>query len=726
MSEVCLIVGWYDDPAPTRAAELCECLRRNADHPRVSAIHLFLEVSDVDTPIAHQKIQPMQLGRRLTFADALQFANTRLSGRITIIANTDIYFDETLDTLTQYDLSGHMLCLSRWDDGADGVSRLFDNARSQDAWVFRPPIPTIECSFPLGVPGCDNRFAAEADRAGLIVSNPSRTVRAHHLHMSGIRRYQKSDQVPGPYLALPPANLTPPERAFNSVRPARDDSAEPKHVRSVRTSLISARESLRRNELEQSVHAKNREFPAYALDVPRVKNPNTNAHQLAASRDAIYALTSLSPASSSEASQRAAILSWRRAGLIPISFNRPNEISSLAQRYDIDFFALDDATESVFGQSFVPIHIMVEWANCNGSSVIIINADIELDLTPQQMRRFQLHGSNGLVYFVRWNHDGVLSRASREAWGIDAFLFHGRNRDVIADSILCMGQPWWDYWLPAMFARSDRPIYAVEHPVAFHRNHPRAWSDTTWNIAAFEFDRLTGELGSERTHEACVAMATRLRQMFDQYRRNIPERPMPIREWVSRRFSDVCPKTFFELGAHIGSDTEWMANLPFVTVHAFEPDPRNQPISHRNVVLTRAAVAERDGRAPFILSQSGWGREWTYSSSLRRPRRHLERYPVVFGDTIEVETVSLDSYCRRAGIGKIDFIWADVQGAEGDMIRGGCETLGKTRYLYTAYSDDEMYDGQVSLAEILELLPGFRVLEIYEDDVLLENTRSFG
>ena len=74
-------------------------------------------------------------------------------------------------------------------------------------------------------------------------------------------------------------------------------------------------------------------------------------------------------------------------------------------------------------------------------------------------------------------------------------------------------------------------------------------------------------------------------------------------------------------------------------------------------------------------------------------------------------------------IDTVDFIWADVQGAEGDMIRGGLRVLSRTRYLYTEWSDDELYEGQATLTEILRLLPDFRVVELWSDDVLLENTR---
>jgi FkbM family methyltransferase len=284
-----------------------------------------------------------------------------------------------------------------------------------------------------------------------------------------------------------------------------------------------------------------------------------------------------------------------------------------------------------------------------------------------------------------------------------------------------MGQPFWDYWLPHAFAARGRRVCAVEFPAAYHRNHPRQWSFEAWHRCALEFDRMAGLLGADRSFQACSAMSVQVRAAFEEQRLPLSPRPPQIRDWVQARFAGNEPKTFLELGAHCGDDTAWMASLPGVTVHAFEPDPRNHPPPRPNVLLHRAAISDRDGRAPFLLSREGWGREWTYSSSIKQPKNHLRRYPVSFGETVEVETVTLDSHVHRHGIAAIDFIWADIQGAEGEMIRGGRRALERTRYLFTEYSDDEMYEGQPTLAEILRLLPGFRVLELWQDDVLLEN-----
>jgi len=180
-----------------------------------------------------------------------------------------------------------------------------------------------------------------------------------------------------------------------------------------------------------------------------------------------------------------------------------------------------------------------------------------------------------------------------------------------------------------------------------------------------------------------------------------------------------------EVGAHNGSDTESINNaVPGCILHAFEPVAENfKQLSNRklgnNVHINNIAVVVNSGTIEFILSSN------SYSGSIKPPLDHKAVYPdLTFCETpITVPLVSIDDYCQNHGIKRIDFIWADLQGAEADLIKGAKSMISRINYIYTEYNERELYLGAPNLSQILDLLPNFRVLRRFHGDVLLMNTR---
>jgi FkbM family methyltransferase len=195
-------------------------------------------------------------------------------------------------------------------------------------------------------------------------------------------------------------------------------------------------------------------------------------------------------------------------------------------------------------------------------------------------------------------------------------------------------------------------------------------------------------------------------------------------------------RTMLEIGANNGVDSLRLYDtIPEATLHCFEPDPRAFATLRRNtrrspIAIHQLAIGNHDGTTTFHQSGgqppgAATDRSWDKSGSIRAPKLHLEQHPwCTFDTTITVPIARLDTWAHDHGITTVDFIWADVQGAEIDLIEGGTTTLAHTRYFYTEYSERELYEGQVGLSELLALLPGWDVHTVYPDDVLLVN-RAF-
>ena len=215
------------------------------------------------------------------------------------------------------------------------------------------------------------------------------------------------------------------------------------------------------------------------------------------------------------------------------------------------------------------------------------------------------------------------------------------------------------------------------------------------------------------------------------------------------------PLTVIEIGAADGGDTRNLRfTLPHATIYAFEPDPRNLYLIKKDGTdkvahVIEAAVGDRDGTAEFRLSSGAppkghplhGVKTWSWSSSLKAPSKHREIYPwIKFDQVARVPIIKLDTFCAQRGIGSIDFLWADVQGAEDQLIAGGAEAFKRVRYFYTEYNDVELYEGQIPLSEIIARLnaltggPGvsggsggtatWSIVKRWGEDVLLRNNRA--
>ncbi len=192
-----------------------------------------------------------------------------------------------------------------------------------------------------------------------------------------------------------------------------------------------------------------------------------------------------------------------------------------------------------------------------------------------------------------------------------------------------------------------------------------------------------------------------------------------------------------EVGANSGQTTiEFLREFPEAEIYAFEPDPRaikkfRATIQDSRVCLVEKAVGATNGLSDF--HQSGgyeWldSEGWDHSGSIRKPKSHFDKWPMVtFKTKIPVGVCRLDDWVgSNLSNREIDFVWADVQGAEGDLIAGGAKTLSRARYFYTEYSDDEWYEGQIRFTELVSLMAqlGHKVLHKFPSDVLFQRLRN--
>jgi FkbM family methyltransferase len=186
----------------------------------------------------------------------------------------------------------------------------------------------------------------------------------------------------------------------------------------------------------------------------------------------------------------------------------------------------------------------------------------------------------------------------------------------------------------------------------------------------------------------------------------------------------------FEIGCADGGDTlEFINSFNDLEIYCFEPEPKNiklvkERIDYPKHHLFEGVISDINGQLTFNRSRTDNPDDLSYSGSIKKPKEHLNEWSFIkFDEQITVESITLDKFCEDKNIELIDFIWADVQGAEENLILGGLNTLNaKVRYLYTEYSNKEYYEGQLKLENLLNLMgDNWELIKDFGSDVLLKN-----
>lgn len=201
-----LITSLYNETNEQRMQEYSTCLNNNLAHPLIKKIIVFYDTSQdnaTNTLLSRlsktNSVDIQFISGRPTFGNCFALANQEYPNNKIIIANADIYFNETLSQLLDYDLNNKFLALTRWNVQPDQSLKMYyyKNNRpatvSQDTWIFQSPIKQFrKTNIMLGTQHCDGKIAYQAKNAGLRVSNPCYTIQTCHLHLSDIRHYAKN------------------------------------------------------------------------------------------------------------------------------------------------------------------------------------------------------------------------------------------------------------------------------------------------------------------------------------------------------------------------------------------------------------------------------------------------------------------------------------------------------------------------------------------------------
>lgn len=128
------------------------------------------------------------------------------------------------------------------------------------------------------------------------------------------------------------------------------------------------------------------------------------------------------------------------------------------------------------------------------------------------------------------------------------------------------------------------------------------------------------------------------------------------------------------------------------------------------ITLCNVACGAVEKEMPMYVSHQNQGQ----SNSLLEPNLHLQQHPeILFDDAELVKVIPLDKLPIEKE--KYDILVMDVQGYEGEVLKGATETLKHIDIIYTEVNRDFTYENNMLIGEMEEFLKpfGFKLVEQY-------------
>jgi FkbM family methyltransferase len=208
--------------------------------------------------------------------------------------------------------------------------------------------------------------------------------------------------------------------------------------------------------------------------------------------------------------------------------------------------------------------------------------------------------------------------------------------------------------------------------------------------------------------------------------RNLVKKVLGYRSWNSdddqqRLIPDA--KMIFDVGANVGQTAKTYRRLfPSAQIWSFEPFPESYES------LCRSLADQRFHPVPLALSDQIASTELNIGAA--SITNSLLRRETDTGQTIQIQTDTVDHFCSEHGISSIDILKVDVEGAENRVFKGAQKMFSQQaiRSVFVEVYFDPVYEGMPLMwdlhAQLCEF--GFRLRGLYSLYAGRSGLLSFG
>ena len=175
-------------------------------------------------------------------------------------------------------------------------------------------------------------------------------------------------------------------------------------------------------------------------------------------------------------------------------------------------------------------------------------------------------------------------------------------------------------------------------------------------------------------------------------------------------------REIWEIGSRDGQDAQAILKVfPLAKIQSFEPNPDTFKMveevstnSFGKINAINLALSDSDGEITFhkidtASTVTTWtdGNPGASSMFIASPDYEFEKYHQT---PVTVKSFQAKTLIESEGFTTPDFIWMDVQGAEGLVIQGFGQYLPSVSFIYVELSLRPLYLGQPLASEIVKLL----------------------
>ena len=115
-----------------------------------------------------------------------------------------------------------------------------------------------------------------------------------------------------------------------------------------------------------------------------------------------------------------------------------------------------------------------------GDILMLINSDIILNCTAEFINKVMSISESCIPIAHRNDYTKNLTISKKYSFWFDVFFIHLKYIPVFPPAFYSMGQTWWDYWLPYKAIKNNVPVFLIEEPFAYHKEHPMQYNASDW------------------------------------------------------------------------------------------------------------------------------------------------------------------------------------------------------------------------------------------------------